>query len=98
MFYGRKQELYELNKRYEKGNFECIVVYGRRRVGKTALINEFCKDKDTIYFSALDTTAKENLDAFSKAIFVNQNPNAIQAPAFQTKIFLRVFRQVRSCQ
>ena len=69
MFHCRKQELYELNKRYAKGNFECIVIYGRRRVGKTALINEFCKDKPTIFFSALNSSSEENLEALSKAIF-----------------------------
>ena len=53
MFYCREEELCIMNQRYEKERFECIVIYGRRRVGKTALINEFCKDKPTIYFSAL---------------------------------------------
>ena len=50
-------------KRYENGKFECVVIYGRRRVGKTALINEFCKDKPTVFFSALNTTGKENLES-----------------------------------
>lgn len=81
MFYGRKQELYELNKRYEKGNFECIVVYGRRRVGKTALINEFCKEKPTIFFSALNSSSEENLEALSKAIFEIQNRGG-ETPVF----------------
>ncbi len=81
MFYGRKQELYELNKRYEKGKFECIVVYGRRRVGKTALINEFCKDKPTIFFSALNSSSEENLEALSKAIFEIQNRGG-ETPVF----------------
>ena len=67
-FYCRKEELRKLNKRYADGKFECIVIYGRRRVGKTALINEFCKDKPTIFFSALNTTEKENLEALSKSI------------------------------
>ena len=67
-FYCRDEELRKLNKRYENGKFECVVIYGRRRVGKTALINEFCKDKPTIFFSALNTTGKENLEALSKAI------------------------------
>ena len=49
MFYCREQELQTMNRRYEKGRFECIVIYGRRRVGKTALINEFCKGKQTVY-------------------------------------------------
>ena len=39
MFHCRNKELRDLNKRYDKGNFECIVVYGRRRVGKTALMH-----------------------------------------------------------
>ena len=43
-FYCRENELRKLNKRYAGDKFECIVIYGRRRVGKTALINEFCKD------------------------------------------------------
>ena len=43
-FYCREDELRKLNKRYAGDKFECIVIYGRRRVGKTALINEFCKD------------------------------------------------------
>ena len=60
-FYCRDEELRKLNKRYENGKFECVVIYGRRRVGKTALINEFCKDKPTIFFSALNTSGKENL-------------------------------------
>ena len=42
-FYCREDELRKLNKRYAGDKFECIVIYGRRRVGKTALINEFCQ-------------------------------------------------------
>ena len=57
-FYCREDELRKLNKRYAGDKFECIVIYGRRRVGKTALINEFCKDKPTIFFSALNTTGE----------------------------------------
>lgn len=34
MFYCRENELAKLNKRYKSGEFECIVIYGRRRVGK----------------------------------------------------------------
>ena len=69
MFYCRERELGDLNRRYAKDNFECLVVYGRRRVGKTALINEFCKDKPTVFFSALNASVQENLEALSKAIF-----------------------------
>ena len=37
-FYCREDELRKLNKRYAGDKFECIVIYGRRRVGKTALL------------------------------------------------------------
>ena len=53
-FYCREDELRKLNKRYAGDKFECIVIYGRRRVGKTALINEFCKDKPTIFFFCIE--------------------------------------------
>lgn len=45
MFIGRKYELLQLNRLYNSGKFEFAVIYGRRRVGKTAIINEFVKDK-----------------------------------------------------
>ena len=82
MFYGRSNELKNLNKRYDKGNFECIVIYGRRRVGKTSLINEFCKDKPTIFFSALNASSNENLQELSKAIYGKDNPDTSQAPIY----------------
>lgn len=81
-FYCRAEELRKLNKRYAGDGFECIVIYGRRRVGKTALINEFCKDKPTIFFSALNTTGKENLEAFSRAIMSFERPDREFVPAF----------------
>ena len=84
MFYCRKNEMSKLNKRYNENNFECIVIYGRRRVGKTALINEFCKDKPTIFFSALNSTAKENLETLSRAIYEYKSSGAdsINAPIY----------------
>lgn len=83
-FYCRENELRKLNKRYRNGKFECIVIYGRRRVGKTALINEFCKDKPTVFFSALNTTGAENLEALSKAIMSFERPDMESAPQFRS--------------
>ena len=50
MFLCRETELRKLNNRFNKNQMECVIIYGRRRVGKTALINEFVKDKPVIYF------------------------------------------------
>ncbi|WDU83041.1 ATP-binding protein [Caloramator sp. Dgby_cultured_2] len=49
MFIGRKSELDSLNKLYIEDKFQFIVMYGRRRVGKTTLLAEFCKDKPSIF-------------------------------------------------
>lgn len=84
MFYCREAELRTMNNRYKKDRFECIVIYGRRRVGKTALINEFCKGKPTVYFSALNASSKENLEALSKAIYTCQNPDSTSTPTYRS--------------
>ena len=48
--------------------FEFVVIYGRRRVGKTALISRFIEDKNAIYFMGVESNAKQNLENFSKSI------------------------------
>ena len=68
MFIGRKNELEQLYRLYDSDKFEFAVIYGRRRVGKTALINEFVKGKDAICFTGVETNAKQNLENFSKCI------------------------------
>ncbi|MDR0852929.1 MAG: ATP-binding protein [Clostridiales Family XIII bacterium] len=69
MFIGRTKELDNMNSRYEGGQFECAIIYGRRRVGKTTLINEFVKDKPTIYYTGVEGNANENLEGLSTSIY-----------------------------
>lgn len=68
MFIGRERELDSLNKLYASDKFEFAVIYGRRRVGKTALINQFIKEKKAIYFMGVESNAKQNLENLSKNI------------------------------
>ena len=68
MFIGRERELATLNKLYASDKFEFVVIYGRRRVGKTALISQFIDDKNAIYFMGVESNAKQNLENFSKSI------------------------------
>ncbi|MCL2833477.1 MAG: ATP-binding protein [Treponema sp.] len=69
-FYGRDNELKELNLLYRRTGFKFIVVYGRRRVGKSSLIQKFIEDgsKPNISFMAFEQNNKLNLEAFSEAI------------------------------
>ncbi len=52
IFKDRKAELAALNAEYRKKGARLIVIYGRRRVGKTTLIKEFFKGKRGVYFLA----------------------------------------------
>ena len=49
MFINREQELDNLEQRYLTQGPELFVLYGRRRIGKTELLLQFCKDKRSIY-------------------------------------------------
>ena len=68
MFIGRERELQALERLFYSDHFEFAVIYGRRRVGKTALISHFIQDKDAIYFMGVESSEKQNLENFSKSI------------------------------
>ena len=68
MFVGRERELNKLNTLYRSDQFEFVVFYGRRRVGKTTLIKEFIKDKKAHYYMAIEGTATENLAGLSTSL------------------------------
>ncbi|MGN1116381.1 MAG: ATP-binding protein [Candidatus Ornithomonoglobus sp.] len=74
MFIGREAELKFLNDRYNSGKSEFIVLYGRRRVGKTETLKEFAKDKQHIFYSCRECTDTEQLRSFSAQIFKTDIP------------------------
>lgn len=78
LFIGREKELAALNDLYMQDKFQLFVLYGRRRVGKTTLLNEFCKGKDAIFYSAEQSNNKLNLDKFSRLVFDFYNENHIE--------------------
>jgi len=63
MFAGRQNELSKLESLYVSGKFECVILHGRLRTGKTALLREFIKNKNCIYFAAQETSDRENLES-----------------------------------
>lgn len=84
MFIGRKAELQQLNELYQTEQFQCVIIWGRRRVGKTTLINEFIKNKPAIYFTATESTAKDNLESFSQSIAFLQSKALDNIPLYQS--------------
>jgi AAA+ ATPase superfamily predicted ATPase len=63
-FYDREEELDTLTAAVESPGSDFVVVYGRRRVGKTELLKEFCTDRSHIYFLAAQEAEHRQREKF----------------------------------
>ncbi len=69
-FFARERELQVLEEAYREPIFQFVVLYGRRRVGKTYLLKKFVEGKPNVFFfTAQRTTPSENLAYLSRAIY-----------------------------
>ncbi|MFQ5813171.1 MAG: hypothetical protein ACE5I2_08300 [Anaerolineae bacterium] len=66
MFLNRQRELAYLESRYVRPGAEFAVLYGRRRVGKTTLVYEWCQGKPCVYFFAARLPGDALLYEFSQ--------------------------------
>lgn len=74
-FFGRTGELETLQDAYESSTAEMAIIYGRRRIGKTALIRKFCEEKPVFFYTARAWKDAFQLEAFSQAVGTfNRNP------------------------
>lgn len=76
MFIGRKQELQFLEKQYSGTGGKMVVLYGRRRVGKTETLHEFCKGKPHVFYSCREISDKLQLRSFSEKMLREKIPAA----------------------
>ena len=67
-FYGRVGELEVLQDAYESPRAEMAIIYGRRRIGKTALIQKFCEGKPVFFYTAKAWKDAYQLEQFSQAV------------------------------
>lgn len=74
MFIGRTRELEFLNDCYRSQKAELVVVYGRRRIGKTELLKEFCKDKANIFYTCREFTDNVQLKSFTDKVHTYHIP------------------------
>lgn len=65
---GRKNELERLEELYNSEKFEFLIMYGRRRVGKTTILQEFANRHEVIFYSAQEKNDSLNLQDFSRTI------------------------------
>ena len=66
-FINRKKEMQTLEKEYNKSD-SFVVLYGRRRTGKTTLIKEFIKDKKAFYFFADKQSENIQIERFKSQL------------------------------
>lgn len=74
MFIGREAELQFLERKYNEDKGQLIVLYGRRRVGKTETLREFCKEKPHVFYSCTQSPDKIQLQKFSQQILREDIP------------------------
>ena len=74
-FVDREQEMATLQSEYDRDGSALVVLYGRRRVGKTTLISEFIRDKKALFFLASEESESQNRLAFQEkaADFLNSD-------------------------
>ena len=83
MFIGRETELAFLQGKYTAQNGQLVVFYGRRRVGKTETLREFCKGKPHMFYSCREVSDAEQLKAFSGRALKMGVPAARYVTAFE---------------
>lgn len=80
-FIGRQTELAKLNEEYERGG-GFVVIYGRRRVGKTTLIKEFLKRRTAFYFLATEELEGQSMKRLAGVIARTTKNSLLQKAVF----------------
>ncbi len=83
MFVNRINELEALNREYRSDKSTFSIIYGRRRVGKTALITEYIKDKPHIYLYITQGDLRAQLDIFVQELAKFVDPAVAQHLKFE---------------
>lgn len=93
-FVGRKTELAHLDTQWRKPGAQLIVVTGKRRVGKTYLLNRWLKNKPAVYYLADRRPEREQLRELAKRLGAHFNDTFVAAKAFDD--WLEVFAYLKT--
>lgn len=95
-FVGREQELAVLDAEWQAPGARFLVLYGRRRVGKTALLTTWIEraNKRTLYWVASPTSATAQLRSFSQAVYEFANPGVPFNHDFTYSTWEQAWREV----
>src|SRR5574339_157374 len=95
-FFGRQQELQELDRLWGSFKTEFLILYGRRRVGKTALLAEWIRrtENRALYWVASPTSVAAQLRSFSQSVYNYENPGPLTPDGFTYASWEQAFRQI----
>ena len=96
-FVGREEELKLLDSLWESERASLLILYGRRRVGKTRLLTHWLKARHPgsgIYWVAEPTSALDQLRSFSHALYNFSTPDDPAPADFTYATWEQAFRQV----
>ncbi len=82
MFIGRKEELNFLEEKYQNTGGELIVIYGRRRVGKTETLKKFCEGKNHVFYTCVECPDEQQLKNISARMLHTGMPAANYIKSF----------------
>jgi len=100
---GRSHELQLFDQLWSSGQAQFLILYGRRRVGKTTLLTHWLKTppagpaggiKRAFYWVAEPTSSRAQLRSFSRAVYNFANPNAPAPETFTYSSWEQAFQQV----
>ena len=74
-FIDREAEIATLENEYTRDGSSLVILYGRRRVGKTSLITQFISGKNALFFLASEESEIQNRESFKQraADFINSD-------------------------
>ncbi len=90
-FVDREEELEFLEAQNEKRP-SLAILYGRRRVGKTTLVEQFCKDKRHIYYTASESNKKEQLEEIYQVAYEEMGDELIRDLKHDWETLLRFLK------
>lgn len=95
-FFGRQHELQLLDDLWESSQATLLILYGRRRVGKTRLLTHWMthSDHNALYWVATPTTTHEQLRSFSQALYNYANPDSPAPVSFTYATWEQALTQV----
>lgn len=95
-FVGRSRELQVLDNLWDSNKATLLILYGRRRVGKTRLLTHWLQQSEDrgLYWVAEPSSALSQLRSFSQALMNFMDPEAEIPPDFTFSSWELAFRQL----